>query len=115
MSAKFRIAAVITILLIVVLVLPVNIAEAQTPLPPAGDWIIDDTTVIENETIVLRGNLIVRDGGVLTLRNCEVYIHCNFPGHRAIEVEEGGELWAYGTTFATNVQGINLHHLFVGI
>jgi parallel beta-helix repeat protein len=96
-------------------VLPVNIVDAQTPPPQAGDWIIEDTTVIENETIILRGNLIVGDGGNLTLRNCEVYVHNDFPGQRGIEVEDEGVMWAYGTTFTTNVPGMNYNFRVYGL
>ena len=48
--------------------------ESGTPLetpeiPEMGDWIINNIAAVSNKTIILNGNLIIQDGGDLTLNN----------------------------------------------
>ncbi|MCD6461249.1 MAG: right-handed parallel beta-helix repeat-containing protein [Thermoplasmata archaeon] len=77
----------------------IPISYAQTPPPLAGDWIISDTTVIENQTIILRGDLRITEAGSLTLLNSSLFIDCAYPGQHGIFVE-GGVLRGFNSTFA---------------
>jgi len=61
------------------------------PPPEDGDWVITNDTVVWNETILLNGNLIIRNGGNLTLRNVTLEMDCSSDGEFGIEVQDGGE------------------------
>lgn len=65
--------------------------------PPGGDWIVTGTEAVENEAITLDGNLIVKPGGSLTLRNVTLTIDCQYDGQYRIEVEPGGSLFVEGS------------------
>ena len=54
-----------------------------------GDWIVTGTEVVRDSTITLRGNLIVKDGGSLTLLRDTLYVQCSFDGEFGIEVNPG--------------------------
>ncbi len=58
-----------------------------------GDWLIDSETYVYNETIVLNGNLVIQNGGKLTLRGAEIKMDVSFNGEYYIEVQSGGELY----------------------
>ncbi len=91
MRSSLRVIAIAFLLLVSLSSL--NTALAQTPPPgPMRDWIIEDDTIIEDETISLWGDLIVRNGGNLTLINCVVEFNCVFPGQYGILVEESGKI-----------------------
>ncbi len=60
---------------------------AQTPPPSSGDWTISDTTTIANQRVDLRGSLIVRSQGTLTLTNVDLRIHLASEGSEGITVE----------------------------
>ena len=69
---------------------------SEEPQPETGDWIITNTTVVENRTIVLNGNLTIEPGGNLTLVNCTLLFNCSFDGQYGIEVRSGGQLHVFG-------------------
>ena len=74
-------------------VIPQNASSAPRPLKPGPeDWVITGHVVRENETIILNGNLVVKDGGALTLRNCQLFLNCSRDGEWQIRVEGGGSL-----------------------
>ena len=62
-----------------------------------GDWIVVNTTIIENDTITLNGNLIIESGGNLTLVNTTILFNSSFDGQYGIYVREGGELHVTGS------------------
>jgi len=62
------------------------------PYSGTGDWIIDSDTYVYNETVVVNGNLIIQDGGKLTLRNTTIKMDVSSDGEFYIEVQDGGEL-----------------------
>ena len=37
------------------------------PAPTEGDWVVNNTTKVWNETIILNGNLTIEENGNLTL------------------------------------------------
>ncbi|MCX6666372.1 MAG: hypothetical protein NT038_10030 [Euryarchaeota archaeon] len=70
-----------------------NIVEETTNLlntPMRGDWIVTSTEQRSNETIILTGNLLIENGGSLTLTNVTLQINCINNGQYRIEVEQGG-------------------------
>ena len=62
------------------------------PYSGNGQWIIDSDTYAENEEIVLNGDLIIENGGNLTLRNVTLLMNCTSDGELRIEVNSGGNL-----------------------
>ncbi len=57
--------------------------------PPVGDWNVYNDTVVENETIILNGNLTVYAGASLTFRNVTLKINSTSSQYYAIEVLSG--------------------------
>ena len=58
--------------------------------PPVGDWNIHNDTVVENETIILNGNLTVYSGATLIFRNVTLLMNSTSSVEYAIEVLSGG-------------------------
>ena len=83
-----------TVLLLLTLALAIAAASslAQTDPPASGDWTVSDATLVENRTVDLRGDLIVRSGGELDLRNVTLRVHSTVTVVHGITVEAGGRL-----------------------
>jgi len=62
------------------------------PYSGSGDWLIDSDTFVYNETVVVNGNLIIQNGGKLTLRDTTIKMNVASDGEYYIEVQSGGEL-----------------------
>lgn len=86
--------------LLIVSSLPIEAEGSGTgdfPPPKDGDWDITVDTVVENETIVLNGNLTVYDGASLTFRNVTLVMNSSAGGSTVedfyhIEVQRGGTM-----------------------
>jgi len=78
------------------LVLIIHCAEGDGhgdyPYSGNGDWTIGKSTYAGNETIEMNGNLIVNNGGSLTLRNVILIFKNPAPGEFGIEVNREGTL-----------------------
>jgi nitrous oxidase accessory protein NosD len=73
--------------------------ESGNCTPPLrGNWNIDKTCVIENEYIVLNGNLTVLNKGTLILKNDTLIVSGNFDGEYGITVKGGGALFVDSST-----------------
>lgn len=73
--------------------------------PSSGDWIVADTTIVENQTIELNGNLSVVAGGSLTLQTVTLDMNCTFNGEFGIEVAPGGALYVYDSQIKAGSSG----------
>jgi len=62
------------------------------PPPSEGDWIITRNTQVSNETITLHGNLIIQNGGSLTLNNVTLFIDQTGTQTLRIEIMPGGSM-----------------------
>ncbi len=82
-----------------------NIVLAQ---PAQGDWIITGAEVVENEIITLNGNLIVKNGGMLTLRNVTLTIDNSYTGQYGISAEPGSSISIYNSILSSS----NLEYKF---
>jgi parallel beta-helix repeat protein len=69
--------------------------------PPEGDWDVIGVEVVENETIELSGNLTIKAGGSLTLRNVTLRMNVEHNGQYGISVEEGGALSIYNSNISS--------------
>jgi parallel beta-helix repeat protein len=57
-----------------------------------GDWVVTSTETVENTAIFMHGNIIVENGGSLTLREVELSMDCSFPGEYGIFANPGSSL-----------------------
>ena len=76
-----------------------------TPLlgaqPSKGDWIVTGAEVVENKTVLLNGNLTVKAGGSLTLRNVTLRMNVEQNDQYGILVEEEGSLYIYDSNISS--------------
>lgn len=57
-----------------------------TPPPQSGDWIINDTTLVENSTLIINGSIIVNTSGALILKNSQIYMNLSSDGEHWIDI-----------------------------
>ncbi len=73
-----------------------GLASMMTPVPAivpeSGDWVIDTNQILENQTLVLDGNLRIASTGKLILRNVDLKISGKSNGQHSIIVEVAGGL-----------------------
>ena len=93
-------AVVAVILLLFTAPTPViaNGTGSAYPPPATGDWIINSTVVIQNETIVITGNIVITDGGSLSLINTTLLTNSTADTSYNISVESGGFLYVVNST-----------------
>ncbi len=87
--------------------------SAQTPPPKLGNWVISDTTTINDQTIILDGNLIIQTSGELNLNNCTLIMNCSSQNSYSIYVE--GNLFTGGefNVINTQIRSANSNYPFV--
>ncbi len=61
----------------------------------AQDWVITGTEIVENDTLVVNGNLIVKAGGSLTLRNVYLRLNIHHDAEYSIKTEPGSSLFIF--------------------
>jgi parallel beta-helix repeat protein len=69
--------------------------------PDSGDWIITSPTTVENGTGTLNGNLVIKSGGSLTMKNAKLVINGKKDGDIGISVGSGGSLFIYQSTITS--------------
>ena len=96
---------------------PTPVPISASELPATGDWVITGEKILENEAVTLNGNLIVENGGSLTLRNVELTMNCSYRGEYGIFSRPGSSLSIYDSvivpsdekiTFGFRVDGVRL-------
>lgn len=73
--------------------------------PQSGDWVVDTTVIESDSELVLDGNLIVRDGGHLTLSNVTLRIKEGLGGSYGILVANGCKLTLVKSTVISDSTG----------
>ena len=63
-----------------------------------GDWIITGTEAVGNATIFMNGNVIVENGGSLTLTEVVLTMDCSYEGEYGILANPGSSLSIYSST-----------------
>jgi parallel beta-helix repeat protein len=96
---KSKTAIKITLFVSLFVTLFTNIALAQ---PTQGDWIVTGEETVENEVITLNGNLIVKDGGKLTLRNVTLIVDNSYTGQYGISAEPGSSILIYDSSLSSS-------------
>jgi len=66
-----------------------------------GEWIVTGVEVVENEMIVLSGNLTVKSSSSLTLRNVTLALNVEENGQYGISVETGGSMFIYDSNISS--------------
>ena len=107
-STSLKNAALLLFLISSILLISICPVIAQ---PPEGDWIINSVEVVEDQTIVLNGNLIIKSKGSLTLRNTTLKLNGQYNGQYRISVEPGAFLFI----FDSNISAIDGKHRFAFI
>ncbi|MCK4970015.1 MAG: right-handed parallel beta-helix repeat-containing protein, partial [Thermoplasmata archaeon] len=64
-----------------------------------GDWTVTSTVVLEEESLLMEGNITVAEGGLLEVRGTAITFNCSYPGQYVLAVQRGGGLVV--TTSAT--------------
>lgn len=77
------------IILMLTLISPVT---SQSEAPNEGTWTIDRSMDENNKIIEMNGDIIIEDGGDLTLNNVDLRMNCNSDREFKIKIENGGEL-----------------------
>jgi parallel beta-helix repeat protein len=87
------------IIIIGISIFPFNCRSGQPPV--TGNWIITDKTIIDNKSINLNGDLIVKTNGSLELSNVELTFESTYDGQYSITVKPGGSLSIDSSTIST--------------
>jgi len=66
--------------------------ETSSMPPSQGKWVINETVIIENKSLIINGSIVVRENGSLILRNSELYMNLSYNGEFRIDVLDGGNL-----------------------
>ena len=74
------------------LVLAFLLLSLSAKITLAQDWVVTGTQVVENDAIALNGNLIVENGGNLTLRAVTLTMNNSYNGEYGIRVKSGGAI-----------------------
>ncbi len=86
----------ITILLICIFTISPVLTVIHSDPPVSGDWIVTDTTTINNQIILMNGSIVITGSGSLTLTNTTIIFQGNTDavpnGKYNLTVEENGEL-----------------------
>ncbi|WP_187151893.1 right-handed parallel beta-helix repeat-containing protein [Methanosarcina siciliae] len=67
-------------------------STSELPLTINGDWTINDDRSYSDETIYLKGNLVIQEGGSLTLDNTTLLVQLLESEQYGITVQKGGQL-----------------------
>jgi hypothetical protein len=99
MAVKSKVAAALAVLSLTVIF---QSAMATNDPPASGGWVSGDWTVTDSRTYsnvdinIDHGNLIIRNGGFLTLDHANLYMWMDASGQFYIEVQSGGKLVVKG-------------------
>lgn len=97
LSGFMKLISLLTVVLLS-LILAFSCVTAVYAQQTQGDWVITGEVVTENKTIALDGNLIVKSGGSLTLRNVTLIVNCRYMGRYQISAESGSSLYIDNST-----------------
>jgi hypothetical protein len=75
-----------------------SILHAQ---PLEGNWIVTSVEVVENMKIALTGNLTIKPGGSLTLRNVTLTLAPQYDGQYGISAEKESSLFIYDSDISS--------------
>ncbi len=68
------------------------VVPSHADIPTSGDWIVTGLETIDHQIITLNGNLIVQNGGSLTLSSVTLTMNNSYNGEYGILIKSGGAL-----------------------
>jgi hypothetical protein len=95
------------------LVILSDTAEADIFFP--GDWVVDTDLEYDGETIIVRGNVAIKDGGSLTLRNSTLLMDSRRNDAFALVVETTGNMYSYDSTITNRYTDESYHRYFFNV
>ncbi|UCC93971.1 MAG: hypothetical protein JSW25_04720, partial [Thermoplasmata archaeon] len=81
----------------------------------AGDWVIDYDAEYSGDNIIVRGNVAIKDGGSLTIRNCTFLIDSRRNDAFSLVVESTGNLYSYDSTISNRYSDESYHRYFFNV
>ena len=96
--SKKTLASLFTVLALVSFT---SLVHAQ---PLEGNWVVTGVEVVESKMVLLNGNLIIRAGGSLTLKNVTLRMNVEQNGQYGISVEEGGSMFIYNCSISSTTK-----------
>jgi len=90
-----------SMLFIIMFFLIISLAFYGSAKKSLSDWIVTGQEVVENDSIVVDGNLIVKAGGSLILRNVTLRMNVHQDGEYRIAAEPGASLSIYDCDIAS--------------
>ncbi|MEL7663859.1 MAG: CARDB domain-containing protein [Methanosarcina mazei] len=85
---------------------------SDLPLTINGDWDINNTQSYADKTIYLKGNLVVQNGGSLTLDNVTLLIQLLGAEQFGINVQKGGEMSVKNSFLSPAYTGLGFYYPF---
>ncbi|MCK5414520.1 MAG: hypothetical protein KAJ35_03970, partial [Thermoplasmata archaeon] len=80
-----------------------------------GDWVINTTKEYDGDTIIVRGNTAIKDGGSLTLHNSTLLIDSRRNDAFSLVVEETGNMYAYDSIISNRYTDESYHRYFFNV
>jgi membrane protein implicated in regulation of membrane protease activity len=84
-----------------ILLLVATPVSAPMDPPDSGEWTIDGPVTHRDKIIMLNGDLIIEDGGVLTLQNVDLQMNCKSDREFTIRIRDGGVLNLYDSKISS--------------
>jgi len=91
----------ITVVAIIALVAPDSQGQTEPPTFGIGNWTVSDVTVVEDDFVLMDGNVTVKPGGDLTLRNVTILFMCEWSREHGLSVRDGGTLRIENSTLGS--------------
>jgi parallel beta-helix repeat protein len=79
--------------------------SSHADVPSNGDWIVTGLETVENQIITLNGNLIIENGGNLTLSGITLTMDNDYDGEYGIRVKSGSTITIEKGTVITAASG----------
>jgi parallel beta-helix repeat protein len=95
---KYPKALTLTLVLCISSLLFINQSYSQ---PISGDWVVAGNEVVQNSTITLNGNLIIKSGGNLSLDNVTLLVNSGFVSQYKILAEPNSILSIYNSKISS--------------
>jgi hypothetical protein len=89
-------------------------AEAADVYIP-GDWVIDTDLEFSGDEVIVRGNVAIKDGGSLTLRNTTLLIDSRRDDAFSLVVESTGNMYAYDSIISNRYTSEGYHRYFFNV
>jgi len=80
-----------------------------------GDWVVDTDLEYSGDEVIVRGNVAIKDGGSLTLRNSTLLIDSRRDDAFSLVVESTGNMYAYDSVISNRYTDESYHRYFFNV